>query len=118
MPRYTGPWEPDDPDANFKEEVAAYSRLDPLATLTVLAQRVDIPVGALVRYVLATWTSEGHELLLHTGPRMMRRLEAVVEEAEAAGTDEARLAAYAQLSQMIRWLALPLEQDTTAPPPS
>ena len=51
--RWSGPWDFDDPDANFKEEVAAYGLLEPLDTITRLSESLDIPVGALVRYVLA-----------------------------------------------------------------
>ncbi|MET0806257.1 MAG: DUF6027 family protein [Lacisediminihabitans sp.] len=32
-----------------------------------------------------------------------------MDEAEAAGTDDARLAAYAQLRDMIAWLRYPLD---------
>jgi hypothetical protein len=41
---------------------------------------------------------------------MTRRLVAVCDDAEVAGTDAARLAAYAQLRQMLSWLLLPLER--------
>ena len=51
--RWSGPWDSDDPDANFKEEVAAYGLLEPLDTITQLSESLDIPVGALVRYVIA-----------------------------------------------------------------
>ena len=40
---------------------------------------------------------------------MTRRLNAVCDEAEAAGTEPARLAAYEQLRQMLAWLRYPLE---------
>lgn len=48
------------------------------------------------------------------GPRMVRRMGAIVDEAERAGTDEARLAAYDQLAHIVRWLQVPLD-DGPAP---
>jgi hypothetical protein len=64
----------------------------------------------VVRYVLARWASEGSAGLLELGPRTIERLNAVCEEAEAADTDDARLAAYQQLRQMLAWLKLPLTE--------
>ena len=104
-----GPWEPDDPDATFKAEVADYCRLDPLRTLTGMSQNLDIPVGALARYVLAKWATAGSGGLLELGPAMVRRLWEPVERAEQAGTDEARLAAYAELRSLLSWLKVPLD---------
>jgi hypothetical protein len=40
---------------------------------------------------------------------MSRRLLGVCTEAENAGSDEARLAAYERLRQMISWLNYPLD---------
>jgi hypothetical protein len=34
----------------------------------------------------------------------------VCDDAEATGTDEARLAAYAQLCEMLAWLRMPLDR--------
>lgn len=116
LPPYTGPWDDDDPDANFKAEVAIRTVADPLPTIQNLSAATGIPVASLVRYVLVRWTSEGTEALMDVGPTMVRRLQAVVVEAEAAGTDEARLTAYEQLRQMIGWLGLPLEGDIRADP--
>jgi len=59
--------------------------------------------------VLAKWASEGASGLLELGPTMTRRLYAVCTDAEAAASDEARLAAYQQLRQMLSWLNHPLE---------
>jgi len=109
LERYTGTWADDDPDANFKREVAEYTRNDPLPMLEQFSENLGIPIGALVRYVLVRWTSEGSEALLQMGPRMVRRLNEVCERAEAEGTDAARLAAYDQLRQMLAWVAIPLE---------
>lgn len=112
---YLGPWPDDDRDANFKREVREYTREDPWPTLEALSRGTGIPAGALVRYVLVKWTAEGSEALLAMGPRMVRRLNAVVDAAEAEGTDEARLRAYEQLRQMLGWLALPLQETPPAP---
>lgn len=111
LERYTGSWAPDDPDANFKRDVAERTRIDPLPTIEQLAQATGIPVGALVRYVLARWASEGSDALLALGPATVERLWGHIAEAEEAGTDEARLAAYAALRTMISWLRVPLAQD-------
>lgn len=108
---YSGPWDPDDRDANFKAEVATYTRNDPMPTLEQLARNTGIPVGALVRYVLVKWTAEGSEALLATGPRLVERMWRLVEQAEAAGTDAARLQAYDALRQIVSWLRVPLAED-------
>jgi hypothetical protein len=108
---WNGPWDADDPDANFKTDVALYSRVDPMTTISRLAAAMDIPEGAVVRYVLAKWASAGSGGLLELGPSMVHRLWAVIEEAEEAGTSEARLEAYEQLHQMVSWLRLPLIDD-------
>lgn len=109
---YAGPWAEDDRDANFKREVAEYSRNDPLPTLRRLAENTGIPVGALARYALVKWAAEGHEALLALGPRTVARMWEHVEDAEAVGTDAARLDAYERLKAMLSWLRVPLE-----PPP-
>lgn len=105
---WTGPWREDDPDANFKHDVALYALVDPLTTVRNLAGAMDMPVGAIVWYVLAKWASAGSGGLLELGPSMVHRLWEPIERAEAEGTDEARLAAYEQLRQMLSWLRLPL----------
>jgi hypothetical protein len=105
---WTGPWPDDDPDANFKAEVALYSLVDPLTTIEGLSANIGVPVGALCRSVLARWASGGSGGLLELGPSMVQRLWAVCEQAEADATDESRLAAYDQLLQMLSWLRLPL----------
>ncbi len=105
---WEGPWEEDDPDANFKSDVALYSHIDPMRTIGGLAGAMGIPEGAIVHYVLAKWASAGGGGLLELGPSMIHRLWGVFEEAESSGTDAARLVAYEQLRQMISWLRLPL----------
>jgi uncharacterized protein DUF6027 len=106
---WTGPWPDDDPDANFKADIALYAHIDPLSTIKNLSAAIDVPVGALCRYVLAKWATEGSGGLLELGPRMTRRLAAVCADAEEIGTDEARIAAYQQLRQMLAWLQMPLD---------
>lgn len=112
---WSGPWDDDDPDANFKADISAYSHLDPLVTLANLATSIDVPVGALVHYVLAKWATEGSGGLLELGPRMARRLREPFVKAEAAGTDDARLAAYDEVRQLVEWLNLPLDQPDVYP---
>jgi Family of unknown function (DUF6027) len=107
--RWDGPWSQDDPDANFKADVALYSRLDPLTTITSLSDNLGIPVGALARYVLARWASAGAESLLFVGPSVVTRMWEQFESAETMGTDDARLASYKVLRQMVAWLKSPLE---------
>lgn len=112
---WTGPWSDDDPDANFKSDIAAYAHLDPLRTLHNLSNSIDVPIGALVHYVLAKWATEGSGGLLELGPRIARRLQEPFVEAEASGTDDARLAAYETVRQMVDWLNLPLDKPDIYP---
>lgn len=106
---WRGPWPDDDKDANLKADIALYAHVDPLRTVRGLSASIDVPIGAIVHYVLARWASEGASGLLELGPTMSRRLNAVCTDAEADGTDTARLAAYEQLRQMISWLNYPLD---------
>jgi hypothetical protein len=112
---YTGPWADDDPDANFKADVALYAPIDPMVTIRVLSTNVGIPAGALVRYVLAKYATGGSGGLLELGPAMVHRLWEPIERAERADSNEARLNAYNQLRQMIGWLRLPLEDPSVYP---
>ena len=109
LERWDGPWPDDDKDANLKADVALYGRVDPLRTIRGLSVGTGIPEGAVVRYVLARWASEGASGLLEIGPTMVRRLHGVCQQAEDAGDDGARLAAYHQVRQMLSWLQYPLE---------
>lgn len=109
LTRWLGPWPADDKDANLKADIALYAHTDPMRTIRGLATAVDVPEGAIVRYVLSRWASEGASGLLELGPTMTRRLHGVCTAAEATDTDEARLAAYHQLRQMLSWLHHPLE---------
>lgn len=112
---WTGAWSADDPDANFKADVAAHSHLDPLQTLNRLSRSTGIPVGALVRYVLSRWATAGSGGLLEIGPTMVHRLWAPVAEAESLDDDSERLAAYHQLREMLSWLRFPLEHPDAYP---
>jgi hypothetical protein len=112
---FTGPWPDDDPDANFKADVALYAPVDPMVTIRTLSGNLGVPVGALVRYVLAKWATGGSGGLLELGPTMVHRLWEPIERAEEEGSSEARLDAYGQLRQMIQWLRLPLEDPSIYP---
>jgi Family of unknown function (DUF6027) len=105
LERWTVPWKRNDPDANFKAEVALYGLVDPLETLAGLSERTGISVGALARYVLARWASGGSEGLLEVGPSTVARMWEACERAESKGTDAARLEAYHRLRQMLSWLS-------------
>jgi hypothetical protein len=108
LERWSGPWPDDDPDANFKADIAAFSLLDPLETLRGLGENLDIPIGALARAILARWATEGSSALLELGPSMVERLWTATEEAEGAATDAERLEAYRRLRGMVSWLRVPL----------
>ena len=107
---YDGPWAEDDRNANFKEQVAIYSKSDPMTTLDRMSRSQDVPVGALARYVLAKWAASGSDGLLEIGPRVVRQMQDVLDKAEAENTPEARLEAYESLRKIISWLAVPLER--------
>jgi uncharacterized protein DUF6027 len=112
---YEGSWPPDDPDAGFRRMVAEYSRIDPLPTLEVLSRNKRIPVGALVRFVLARYCTSGSDALLEMGPRVVRQMDGIVREAEAVDTDEARLKAYVALKAIVSWLQVPLDDPEWRP---
>ena len=109
LSRWDGPWSADDPDANFKADVALYSNLQPLETLQSVSERSGIPVGALARYILARWASAGSESLLYAGPSALKRMWEQFCQAEELDTAEARLAAYEVVRQMMAWLLSPLD---------
>lgn len=112
--RWRGPWAEDDPDANFKTDVALYANVDPMTTIERLADALNVPEGAIVQYVLAKWASGGSGGLLELGPTMVHRLWAPIEEAESDDTDEARLRAYEQLRGIVSWLRIPLTEEGDA----
>jgi precorrin-2 methylase len=105
---WSGPWPDGDPDANFKADVALYSNADPLDTLRTLSANTGIPLGALVRYVLARWASAGSESLLYAGPSVVERMWGEFRKADEEDSDEARRRAYEAVRQMVAWLRLPL----------
>ena len=106
---YEASWPRDDPDAGFRQMVAEYSHLDPLPTLEALSRSKGIPVGALARCVLTRYCTSGSDALLEMGPRVVQQMDDVVQKAEVAGTDAARLEAYGALRAIISWLKVPLE---------
>ena len=106
---FQGSWSPGDKDANFKDEVANYSRVDPMTTLDNMSRNLDIPVGALVRYILVKWAASGSEGLMEIGPIVVRQMQDLVDKAEALDSDEARLEAFHSLKQIISWLKVPLD---------
>ena len=107
---WTGPVADDDPHANFKREIAAGALVDPLPTLRNLAAYVGLPLDAVCRHALTKWVSAGSEALLELGPSWVERLGEPVARAEAAGTDEARLAAYEELRALLGWLAAGVDE--------
>lgn len=117
LERWDGTWSQDDPYAGLKTDVAAYGHLDPLATLRGLSEASGVPVGALARYVLARWATGGNEAVLELGVSGVDHLARVVADAEAAGTDEARLHAYAVVRELVTWLRAGLEPGPGRPAP-
>jgi len=111
LDRWHGTWSDEDPYAGLKAEVVAYGPLDPLATLRGLAEASGVPIGALVRYVLARWASGGNEAVLELGVSGVDHLAAVVSRAEAVGTDDARLEAYAEVAEIVSWLRAGIAAD-------
>jgi hypothetical protein len=107
---WTGPVDDNVPHANFKREVAGGALVDPLPTLRNLADFVGLPLGAVCRHALVRWTSAGSDALLEIGPRWVQRLGEPIARAEAADTDEARLAAYEELRSLLGWLAAGVEE--------
>ncbi len=93
-----------DPDANFKRDVALYSRIDPMPTLEGMSRNLNLPVGVIVRYVLVKWATSGSEGAMELGPKVVGQMASIVAEAEELGEDGARLEAYEKLSEMVSWL--------------
>lgn len=114
LDRWDGDWSVDDPFAGLKTDVAAYGHLDPIGTLRGLSDASGIPVGALVRYVLARWASGGNEAVLELGVSGVDHLARLVADAEAAGTDADRLAAYAGVRDVVGWLRAASDDDLRA----
>jgi hypothetical protein len=112
LERWEGDWPADDPFAGLKADVAGYGHLDVLATLQGLSDASGIPVGALVRYVLARWASGGNEAVLELGVSGIDHLVRIVGDAEAVDTDEARLRAYTAIAEVVSWLRAGLDDPT------
>ena len=103
---WDGPWEADDPDANFKAEVACYTAADPLPTLENLSAGTGIPVECLIRYVLVKYAASASEALMAMDPIVFQQMREHIARAEQDGSDEARLKAYMALKDMISWLGM------------
>ena len=106
---YTDTWDDQDPHANFKADVAHYTIVDPLPTLEGLSRATGVPVPCLVRYVLVKYAASNSEALMAMGPLVLRQMQTQIDDAENAGTDEARLQAYEALKQIISWLQVGME---------
>lgn len=104
FPTYTDKWAADDPNANFKAEVAHYTLVDPIPTLEGLSRYTGVPVPNLIRYVLVKYAVSMSEAVLAMRPMVFEQMAQAVEKAEAEGTDEARLKAYITLRQIVSWL--------------
>jgi hypothetical protein len=112
---YRGSWLPEDPDAGFRRLVAEYSAIDPMPTLEVLGRQKGIPVGALAAFVLARYCTSGSDALLEMGPVIVRQMAEIVRNAEAVGTDAARVDAYQALAGIVTWLRIPLDDPNWRP---
>ena len=112
---YTATWPDDDPDAGFRTMVSEYSGLDGLATLEVLSRNKDIPIGALVAFIVGHYSASGSAALLEIGPRVIGQMDSIVQNAESTDTDEARLNAYESLKAVVSWLKVPLEDPDWRP---
>ena len=110
-------WELDetDKDANFKQQVAMYTLVDPMPTIETMSRNLGIPVGAIVKYILVKWGASGSDGLLELGPNVTGQMLLAIEQAEAEGTDQKRLEAYNRLSQMLSWLSVPLKDPSWQP---
>ncbi len=112
---YVDTWPDDDPDAGFRAMVSEYSGLDGLATLEVLSRNKDIPIGALVAFIVGQSSASGSAALLEIGPRVIGQMDSIIQNAEAANTDGARVAAYESLRAIVSWLKVPLEDPGWRP---
>lgn len=107
---YNDTWEANDQHANFKAEMAAYSRVDPMISIDRMSLATNISVGSLTNYILSKWAVSGSEGLLEIGPRVVNQMNNVIEKAETIDDDLARLHAYYVLSDIISWLNYPLSK--------
>lgn len=103
---YRESWEETDPHANFKTDVALYTKANPLPTIEQLSNVTGIPVECLIRYVLVKYAASRADALLNMPPIVFQQMQQQVTQAETVGTSEARLDAYEALRQIIAWLGL------------
>jgi hypothetical protein len=101
-----------DPHANFRAEVACYTAADPMAAMENLSGLTGVPVDQLVRYVLVKYAASNSDALLSMDPIVFRQMRDQLAQAEAEGTDAARLKAYEALRQMIGWLGIPTNPES------
>lgn len=101
---YTDSWKENDPNANFKADVALYTVVDPLPTIEGLSRYTGVPVPCLIRYILVKYAASNADALLAMGPFVLYQMEQHIATAEADGSDQARLKAYDTLRQIVSWL--------------
>lgn len=94
-----------DAHANFRAEVACYTAADPQPTLAKLSELTGIPVETLVRYVLVKYAASASDALLTMEPIVFRQMRDLTAQAEADGSDAAKLKAYEGLRQILSWLS-------------
>ena len=104
LERFTDDISPHDPNANFKRDVASYTSIDPMPTIEGMSRNLGLPISVIVRYVLVKWATSGSEGVMEIGPRVVRQMSDIVEEAERNGHDSDRFQAYTKLVQIISWL--------------
>jgi hypothetical protein len=112
---YSDSWPDDDADAGFRSAVAEYSSLDGLATLDVLSQNKNIPIGALVAFIVGHYSASGSAALLEIGPRVIGQMDAIVQKTESVATNEARVEAYESLKAIVSWLKVPMDDPDWRP---
>ena len=109
LEKYLWDDDPSDKDANFKRDVVLYTKEDPMPTVSRLSRNLDIPEGAVIRYVLCKWAASGSDALLETGSNMVNKMSDILEQAEQDDTSHARLEAYQSLRKIVSWLRVPLD---------
>ena len=109
LEKYLWDDDPSDKDANFKRDVVLYTKEDPMPTVSRLSRNLDIPEGAVIRYVLCKWAASGSDALLETGSNMVNKMSDILEQAEQDNTSNARLEAYQSLRKIVSWLRVPLD---------
>ena len=107
MQPYRDTWEPGDPHANFKADVACYTTADPMPTLENLSKGTGIPVEYLVRYILVKYAASGSDARMAMDPIVFRQMRDHIARAEEDGSEAAKLRAYDSLKVMISWLNQP-----------